>query len=109
SRAEDGLLATQRLLSQLGDLVAETLKPVARVDEVDSLLRRAENVIGAAQRHDLRIAVPYAGVLITRAEMKLEAGHLNEMRALADRAIAVLAEANRSVPEVQSLLGRADG
>jgi tetratricopeptide (TPR) repeat protein len=109
SRAEDGLLATQRLLSQLGDLVAETLKPVARVDEVDSLLRQAENVIGAAQRHDLRIAVPYAGVLITRAEIKLEAGHLNEMRALADQAIAALAEANRSIPEVQNLLGRADG
>jgi tetratricopeptide (TPR) repeat protein len=41
--------------------------------------------------------------------MKLEAGHLNEMRGLADRAIAVLVEANRSVPEVQNLLGRAEG
>lgn len=108
-RAEDSLLMTQRLFSQLGDLVAETLKPVARLDEVDSLLRQAENVIGGARRHDPRIAVPYAGVLITRAEIKWEAGLLTEMRALADQAIAVLAEANKSVPEVQNLLGRADG
>jgi tetratricopeptide (TPR) repeat protein len=108
-RAEDNLLTTQGLFSELGDLVAETVRPIARLSEVDSLLRQAENVIGAAQRNDPRIALPYAGVLLTRAEIKWEALFVNEMRALANQAIVVLAESHRSIPEVQNLLGRADG
>jgi tetratricopeptide (TPR) repeat protein len=108
-RAEDGLLTTQRLFSRLGDLVAEMVRPIARLDEVDTLLRQAEDMIGAAPRNDPRMAVPYAGVLLTRAEIEWEAGLINEMRALSNQAIAALAQANRSIPEVQNLLGRADG
>lgn len=108
-RAEEGLVTTQRMFSQLGDLVAEKLRPYARLDDVDAELSHAEDVIRETQRTDPRIALPYAGVLLTRAELKGQARSNDEMRALAKRAIDILATNNKSIPEVQNLLGRANG
>ncbi|MBR0779555.1 tetratricopeptide repeat protein [Bradyrhizobium diazoefficiens] len=107
-RAEDGLVSTQKLFSELGDLVAERVRPIARLDEVDSLLGEAQGVIGAAQRDDPRIALPFAGLLLTRAEIKSEAGRVKELREMASHAIDVLQQNDQSSPAVQDLFGRAN-
>jgi tetratricopeptide (TPR) repeat protein len=108
-RAEENLQTTQRLLVQFSDLVAERIRPIASLDEVDSLLAQATNLIGSAQRGDPGIAVPYAEMLLTQAETKWERRRTQEMYGLANAAIAALTQSDKGKSEVQHLLARANG
>jgi tetratricopeptide (TPR) repeat protein len=107
-QVEENLLTTQRLLRAFSDVVAERIRPIASLDEVDLLIKQATNLIGSVQRSDPGIAIPYAEMLLTEADVKWERRETQEMYNLGKQAIAALAQSDKNRPEVQHLLARAN-
>jgi tetratricopeptide (TPR) repeat protein len=104
--AQSELLTTQNLLAKFSDLVAERLRPIAKLDEVDTLLSEATNLIPEPQRSDL--AIPYASLLLTEADINWERRRIREMYNFATQAAKALAKSDQSKLEVRHLLARAD-
>ncbi len=108
NHARDNLLTSQTLLAEFSDVVAEKVRPNAKLGEVDALLDEAEKVIGDAQRNDPRIAESYASVLLIQAEISFESGRVKEMRELTNRAAAALSRSDQKVSVTQRLLTDAE-
>jgi tetratricopeptide (TPR) repeat protein len=109
NQARDNLLTSETLLAEFSDVIAEKVRPTAKLGEVDALLTQTGNVIAVAQQSDPRIAESYASILLIQAEIKFENGRIVEMRDPANQAIAVLSQSYPKASQMQQLLAWAEG